>query len=81
MARSKQATPVRREVSSEYISKQTIAQAKREASELANGRAKAEMMPVDKKDAGVTQLVIAVAGIYASLYVDLPFASCYILGG
>jgi len=75
MARSKQATPIRRETSSEYFSRHDAA---REKSALAararpteNGGALpgtiATDLAVDKKDAGPMQLIVAVGGIYASL--------------
>jgi UDP-galactose transporter B1 len=76
MARSKP-TPIRRETSSEYISKYDRIPRNREVAETAtNGETNAAPVaakqdPGDKKEAGVVQLVIAVAGIYASLYVFL----------
>jgi len=75
MARSKQATPIRREPSSEYVSKQDRMAPGREtavaskASADANGSADSSQVgkPAAKSDAGVVTLVIDVAGIYASL--------------
>ncbi|KAH7354379.1 UAA transporter [Plectosphaerella cucumerina] len=76
MARSKQATPLRREASSEYFSrhdtpKRTVSG---EAAPLLNGKAKeaagAVSAPaaevVKASEAGAVQIVIAVGGIYAS---------------
>lgn len=73
MARSKQATPIRRETSSEYISKGSWEPlngdvAVREANGTTNGKAPESQPELEKKDAGLPQLVVAVAGIYASLY-------------
>ena len=79
MARTKQATPLRREPSSEYASKLDRTPLSREASathetaDKSNGHAsppgdKSEpTAPVAKKDPGVVTLVTCVAGIYASL--------------
>ncbi|CAK7229242.1 UDP-galactose transporter [Sporothrix bragantina] len=71
MARTKQAAPVRREPSSEFVSKLD-----REAALLAkqqelngtssNGSAKPQARAAAKSAAGVQQAVIAVAGIYGS---------------
>lgn len=70
MARSKQPA-VKRESSSEYFNKKTAdwettidgaSKEKQSNGHVANGGAKPA-----KKEAGVVQLVIAVAGIYASL--------------
>jgi len=80
MARSKQ-PPVRRESSSEFFNKRTATWEERNAGSegLAKSNGDATRDPVDKaaaavavevgekKDAGVVQLIIAVAGIYASL--------------
>ncbi|KAL2157950.1 hypothetical protein VTH06DRAFT_5005 [Thermothelomyces fergusii] len=77
MARTKQATPLRREPSSEYSSKSDRAPRIREANaaqttaELANGKAPPLEGPSApragaKKEAGVVTLIIDVAGIYAS---------------
>lgn len=79
MARIKQATPVRREPSSEYASKHDRAPKAREQ-DAANGKANgvvsngggsassnADKAPVAKKEAGIVTLIIDVAGIYASL--------------
>lgn len=80
MARTKQATPIRREPSSEYISKsdrspKRMVATPAEASPKANGNARAvAVAPASPstKDAGVVTLIIDVAGIYASLYVPAP---------
>jgi UDP-galactose transporter B1 len=85
MARTKR-QPVQRESSSEYFNKKTATwEETRENGKAAsnghaaNGASKANgkladaMLDVEKKDsAGLLQLVIAVVGIYASLYVDVP---------
>jgi solute carrier family 35 (UDP-galactose transporter), member B1 len=79
MARSKQATPLRREVSSEYTSKadRTPRKADKDTESThksivtnghANGKAAAGNAPYEQKQAGIPQLIIAVGGIYASLY-------------
>jgi solute carrier family 35 (UDP-galactose transporter), member B1 len=70
MARAKQATPIRREPSSEYVSKhdRTL-----QSNGKANGNANANAIGTQtaklpaRKDAGIATLVIDVAGIYASL--------------
>lgn len=77
MARTKQAKPVERQPSSEYVTRQTSTPSKMrdEMTPQPNGvDSKIATVPVPapamaKKDAGVAQLVIAVAGIYGSLYV------------
>lgn len=71
MARSKQATPIRRETSSEYFSKQDRTPRNKGAisggkTEEANGHA-APLKKAGKVDGVVLQLVVAVAGIYGSL--------------
>ncbi|KAI2639715.1 UAA transporter [Hypomontagnella submonticulosa] len=68
MARTKQAKPVERQPSSEYVTRQTATPSKRneDVAIRSNGVAgKAVSAPV-KKEAGVAQLVVAVAGIYGS---------------
>jgi UDP-galactose transporter B1 len=71
MARSKQATPVRREESSEFISKKDrVLQRSASDTKEANGKAKGHHVAPktsEKAEGGVLQLVIAVAGIYGSL--------------
>ena len=82
MARTKQATPLRREPSSEYSGKHDRLPRSREVSathemeeklsEVANGRdtaprAEIKTPLVAKKEAGIVTLIIDVAGIYASL--------------
>lgn len=63
MARTKQ-VPSRREASSEYFNKEKAAW------EDTNGKNKSNASAAPaKSEAGVVQLVIAVVGIYASLYV------------
>lgn len=71
MARVKQ-PPVKRESSSEFFNKQTASwEGSNGKQQVVNGRAtkdNATAVPIpETKDAGVVQLVIAVAGIYASL--------------
>lgn len=86
MARTKQATPIRREPSSEYISKsdrspKRMVATPADASPTANGNANSAAVapaPPSTKDAGVVTLIIDVAGIYASLFVPAatpPFLS------
>jgi UDP-galactose transporter B1 len=83
MARTKQATPLRRELSSEYTGKHDRTPRSREVSgthdlteklnAVANGQASAAdsapaaAVAVAKKEAGIVTLIIDVAGIYASL--------------
>ncbi|OBT49571.1 hypothetical protein VE04_09884 [Pseudogymnoascus sp. 24MN13] len=88
MARHKQATPLRREVSSEYTSSAdrvgtptkisrtfdspAAAAAPMKVNGRVNGAVVAPTVAVKvekKKQAGLVELVIGVAGIYASLYV------------
>lgn len=80
MARTKQVKPVERTPSSEFVSKQNGTPVKRTSSYVipkeasSNGATlagkSAVMLPEpEKKEAGIVQLVIAVAGIYGSLYV------------
>lgn len=78
MARSKQATPIRRQTSSEYFSKaDALARtpshgngvATTATSSKSNGKVSVPAAPVEAKEAGVVQILIAVGGIYASLYV------------
>lgn len=72
MARSKQ-PPVRRESSSEFFNRRTASWEDADVKDksVANGKSTAtapKAAPVqDKAESGVLQLVIAVAGIYASL--------------
>jgi hypothetical protein len=75
MARSKQPA-VKRESSSEYFNKKTAdwektmdgaSKEKQANGHVANGGAKPAKGSPAKNEAGVVQLVIAVAGIYASL--------------
>ncbi|OTB08636.1 hypothetical protein M426DRAFT_316647 [Hypoxylon sp. CI-4A] len=69
MARTKQAKPIERQPSSEYITHQTStpSKPKYDAVPQSNGAAtKREQPPTTKTEAGVAQLVIAVAGIYGS---------------
>jgi UDP-galactose transporter B1 len=85
MARTKQATPLRRNPSSEYTSKAeapgTPSRNPRNLDKEANGNAPAQNghalglksnAPVKEKvqkEAGALQFVVAVGGIYGSLYV------------
>lgn len=77
MARIKQAKPVERQPSTEYITRQdqksTPSKRRDEMVSQSNGVAEKATATSAKKEAGVTQLVIAVAGIYGSLYVSTPF--------
>ncbi|KAI1457683.1 UAA transporter [Annulohypoxylon moriforme] len=70
MARTKQAKPVERQTSSEYVTRQTSTPVKKRDSTApqSNGVAskQAPAPALTKKDAGVAQLVVAVAGIYGS---------------
>lgn len=79
MARTKQATPLRREPSSEYTSKAdgygTPSRSARNldketngllAPKESNGDAVRPIIP-EKKDAGILQLLFAAGGIYGSL--------------
>lgn len=69
MARTKQRA-VKREPSSEYFNKNTASWEDTNGNhEGSNGHVPDQILDVglDKPDAGVVQLVIAVAGIYASL--------------
>lgn len=75
MARSKQATPVRRQTSSEYFSKQDLARTPSNGAAKPNGKADSVVAPaahVETREAGALQILIAVGGIYASLYVKVP---------
>ncbi|KAK8088010.1 hypothetical protein PG997_002971 [Apiospora hydei] len=80
MARTKQVKPIERQPSSEYMDGQNSTSSKRNVDPItahsgkSNGAlshstkaAVASAAPVEKADAGVLQLVIAVAGIYGSL--------------
>jgi len=78
MGRQKQATPLRREVSSEYTSAadRTPRHLARGSNEVgknvtlnghASGKTISGAFSVEKKQAGLPQLIVAVGGIYASL--------------
>jgi hypothetical protein len=78
MGRQKQATPLRREVSSEYTSAadRTPRHLARGTDEMgknvtlnghANGKAISGAALAEKKQAGLPQLIVAVGGIYVSL--------------
>lgn len=78
MGRQKQATPLRREISSEYTSAadrtpQHLAKGSREREKEitgnghANGKAVLGTSLAEQKQAGLPQLIVAVGGIYASL--------------
>ena len=69
MARTKQATPLRREVSDDYFSRREVATPRKRSSNGAavGPEAKAKEAKVEKRDAGALELAIAVGGIYASL--------------
>ncbi|KAI1375043.1 UAA transporter [Hypoxylon crocopeplum] len=70
MARTKQAKPVERQPSSEYITSQTSTHSKQNEMALqSNGEVASKAVQTTtttKTDAGVAQLVVAVAGIYGS---------------
>ncbi|EFX00632.1 udp-glc gal endoplasmic reticulum nucleotide sugar transporter [Grosmannia clavigera kw1407] len=69
MARTKQAAPIQREPTSEYVGKEERAAALRSKSEKASGHGRKtnETGEVSVAAAGIQQVVIAVAGIYGSL--------------
>jgi UDP-galactose transporter B1 len=72
MARTKQATPVRREPSSEYTgSHDRVLKSRADLVNgdhgKTNGQPEAGKAAPSKKEAGLTTLVMDVAGIYASL--------------
>lgn len=80
MARSKQATPIRREASTEYFSKRDVPKrtVSGETTAQSNGNLKTAVpvaVPTTASaaakvsEAGALQILIAVGGIYASLYV------------
>lgn len=70
MARTKQATPLRREASDEYFSRRDVSTPVRKSSNggvvISTPVEKAKAEP-EKREAGVLELAIAVGGIYASL--------------
>jgi UDP-galactose transporter B1 len=76
MARIKQATPLRRDPSSEFISREDRSPRSIEKSNGTNGNANGSVLkaldPKKPNEAGVVQLLLAVGGIYGSLYVR-PF--------
>lgn len=77
MARTKQATPIRRNPSSEYTSKQQQQKADKVVNGTANGKAHLaqsphgsvlkDALPPARKEAGALQFFLAVGGIYGSL--------------
>lgn len=71
MARVKQATPLRRDPSSEYISKEDRTPRSLEKSNGTNGHANGSVLKAVEakkpKEAGALQLLFAVGGIYGSL--------------
>jgi hypothetical protein len=84
MARTKQATPLRRDPSSEYFSRDLTGTPSRSPAawenEKSNGEANghangsvAEKPATARKEAGAMQLLVAVGGIYASLYARFHF--------
>src|SRR3978361_1506750 len=84
MARTKQATPLRRDPSSEYFTRDTTGTPSRspgswdsdKSNGSANGHTNGSVVkgsaPAVQKEAGAMQLLVAVGGIYASLYVLPP---------
>lgn len=86
MARTKR-VPVKRESSSEFFNKQTASwedtNGRETGSKIANGHARTvNGLALDdaKPEAGVVQLVTAVAGIYASLWVAMKFTHSHMHG-
>lgn len=77
MARVKQATPLRRNPSSEYTSKEdrTPRGAEKKANGTTNGHPDGGLLnalaPKPAKEAGILQLLIGAGGIYGSLYAQL----------
>lgn len=80
MARTKQATPLRRDPSSEYISKSDkTGTPSRNSRGLGNSKSNGstngnlvekvfeEIVPIPRKEAGPLQLILAAGGIYGSL--------------
>lgn len=68
MARAKPARPVERPPSSEYVTRQDGTPRRQQQQQQPNGRAAAAApSSPPPKDAGMAQLAVAVAGIYASL--------------
>lgn len=75
MARSKQATPIRRQVSSEYTGKHDrvprttspAAAAAAVPNGMSNGKPEMAPATASMQDNGLRQVVFAVGGIYASL--------------
>ena len=90
MARTKQATPLRRDPSSEYFRRDTAGSPSRspgswdkemsngESNGHANGSA-AKGSAAAQNEAGAMQLLVAVGGIYASLYAPSPFWSTVLM--
>lgn len=78
MARVKQATPLRRDPSSEYISREDRSPRSTEKSNGTNGHTNGSVLkaldPKPAKEAGIVQLLFAAGGIYGSLY-DLDLYS------
>lgn len=72
MARIKQATPLRRDPSSEFISREDRNPRSVEKSNGTNGHMNGSVLkaldPKQSKEAGLVQLLFAVGGIYGSLY-------------
>ena len=75
MARVKQATPLRRDPSSEFISREDRSPQRTEKANGTNGHTSASVLKAldlkPRKEAGILQLLFAAGGIYGSLY-DLP---------
>ena len=80
MARTKQATPLRREPSSEYYNKANAPETQSRSAgaskdisngSVANGHANVttlqDLLPLAQKEAGALQFIIAVGGIYGAL--------------
>jgi solute carrier family 35 (UDP-galactose transporter), member B1 len=83
MARTKQATPLRRDPSSEYFSRDVTGTPSRspgtwekeksngEINGHVNGSAAKTPTPTTRKEAGALQFLVAVTGIYGSLYAPI----------
>lgn len=71
MARTKQATPLRREPSDFESPSHSLKYANGKASSgpatLSNGKAKGSFVPASQEQAGLPQLLVCVGGIYISL--------------
>jgi UDP-galactose transporter B1 len=74
MARVKQATPLRRDPSSEFISREDRSPRNTKSNEIngvSHGSVAEALAPKQPNEAGFVQLLFAAGGIYGSLF-DLP---------